>query len=126
MSETPSEGVAPRLSLTMRTSLFCEFRDRSGVLQAFEICEGQTTFGLLCNSLLRLPGVEFQNHDPQSWFRRPARFIYGDQLFEVSIPHGNIRVAPVELPHTSPAVAEILDHVRRNVLRSRAARYTVR
>ena len=115
-----------QLSLAIRTSLLCEFRNPSGLLQVFEVCYGQTTFGILCSALVRMPGVEFPGHDPQSWFRRPARFTFKGQDYEVSIPHENIRVAPVPVGPALIEMEELLDYIRHNVLRSRASRYTVR
>lgn len=114
------------LCLAVRTSLLCEFRNSGGVLQAFEVCHGQTTFGVLCSALARMPGVEFPDHNPHSWFRRPSRFTFRDQLYEVSIPHENIRVCPVNRGEALIEMEELLEYVRHNVLRSRASRYTVR
>jgi hypothetical protein len=110
----------------VRTSLLCEFRNSGGVLQAFEVCYGQTTFGALCGALSRMPGVEFLDHDPHAWFRRPSRFTFRGQLYEVGIPYENIRVGPVDLGQALIEMEEILEYVRHNVLRSRASRYTVR
>lgn len=114
------------LCLAVRTSLLSEFRNSGGVLQAFEVCHGQTTFGVLCSALARMPGVEFPDHNPHSWFRRPSRFTFRDQLYEVSIPHENIRVCPVNKGLALIEMEELLEYVRHNVLRSRASRYTVR
>jgi hypothetical protein len=114
------------LCLAVRTSLLSEFRNSGGVLQAFEVCHGQTTFGVLCSALSRMPGVEFRDHNPHSWFRRPSRFTFRDQLYEVSIPHENIRVCPVNKGLALIEMEELLEYVRHNVLRSRASRYTVR
>jgi hypothetical protein len=124
MSQT--HATETRLSLTIRTSLLCEFRNPSGLLQAFEVCHGQTTFGVLCGALLRMPGVEFVNHDPNAWFPRPAQFTFRGELYEVSIPFDNIRVAPVEIGKALIEMEELLEYVRHNVLRTRIARYTVR
>ncbi len=115
-----------RFCLAVRTSLLSEFRNSGGVLQAFEVCHGQTTFGVLCGALSRMPGVEFPDHNPHSWFRRPSRFTFRDQMYEVSIPHENIRVCPVNKGIALIEMEEILEYVRHNVLRSRASRYTVR
>lgn len=114
------------LCLAVRTSLLSEFRNSGGVLQAFEVCHGQTTFGVLCSALSRMPGIEFPDHNPHSWFRRPSRFTFRDQLYEVSIPHENIRVCPVNKGLALIEMEELLEYVRHNVLRSRASRYTVR
>jgi cell division septation protein DedD len=114
------------LCLAVRTSLLSEFRNSGGVLQAFEVCHGQTTFGVLCSALSRMPGVEFPDHNPHSWFRRPSRFTFRDQLYQVSIPHENIRVCPVNKGLALIEMEELLEYVRHNVLRSRASRYTVR
>jgi hypothetical protein len=115
-----------QLSLAIRTSLLCEFRNPSGLLQAFEVCFGQTTFGILCSALVRMPGVEFPGYDPPSWFPRPSRFTFKGQEYEVSIPHENIRIAPVPVGKALIEMEELLDFIRHNVLRSRASRYTVR
>jgi hypothetical protein len=122
---TPSDKPEP-LCLAVRTSLLSEFRNTGGVLQAFEVCHGQTTFGVLCEALSRMPGVEFPEHNPHTWFRRPSRFTFRDQLYEVSIPHENIRVCPVNKGLALIEMEELLEYVRHNVLRSRASRYTVR
>jgi len=124
-ASTPSDRPEP-LCLAVRTSLLSEFRNSSGVLQAFEVCHGQTTFGVLCEALSRMPGVEFPDHNPHSWFRRPSRFTFRDQHYEVSIPHENIRVCPVNKGLALIEMEELLEYVRHNVLRSRASRYTVR
>ena len=126
MSGSSNAIVERRLTLAIRTSLLCEFRNASGLLQAFEVCHGQATFGVLCSALARMPGVEFPDHDPQSWFRRPARFTFKGQLYEVSIPYDNIRVRPVAGDDGLIDMEELLEYVRHNVLRSRAPRYTVR
>jgi hypothetical protein len=122
---TSSDRPEP-LCLAVRTSLLSEFRNSGGVLQAFEVCHGQTTFGVLCSALSRMPGVEFPDHNPHSWFRRPSRFTFRDQTYEVSIPHENIRVCPINKGLALIEMEEILEYVRHNVLRSRASRYTVR
>lgn len=124
-SASSSDRPEP-LCLAVRTSLLSEFRNSSGVLQAFEVCHGQTTFGVLCEALSRMPGVEFPDHNPHSWFRRPSRFTFREQLYEVSIPHENIRVCPVNKGLALIEMEELLEYVRHNVLRSRASRYTVR
>jgi hypothetical protein len=124
-ASTPSDRPEP-LCLAVRTSLLSEFRNSGGVLQAFEVCHGQTTFGVLCGALARMPGVEFPDHNPHSWFARPSRFTFRDQLYEVGIPHENIRVCPVNKGLALIEMEELLEYVRHNVLRSRASRYTVR
>jgi hypothetical protein len=121
----PSDRPEP-LCLAVRTSLLSEFRNSGGVLQAFEVCHGQTTFGVLCGALSRMPGVEFADHNPHSWFVRPSRFTFRGQVYEVSIPHENIRVCPVNKGLALIEMEELLEYVRHNVLRSRASRYTVR
>jgi len=113
--------------LHIRTSLLCEFRSPAGLLQAIEVCPGQTSFGVLCNALTQMPGVEFPNHTAQAWFSRPARFTYKGRLYEVSIPFDNIRIAPVEVCDEGVfELEEVLEYVRHNVLRARVSRYTVR
>jgi hypothetical protein len=126
VSEPSNAVVERRLMLAVRTSLLCEFRDTSGLLQAFEVCHGQATFGSLCNALLGIPGVEFPDHDPQAWFRRPARFTFKGQLYEVSIPFDTIRVSPIGAEQALIDMEELLEFVRHNVLRKRTSRYTMR
>jgi len=126
MAAAASTDRPEPLSLAVRTSLLSEFRNSSGVLQAFEVCHGQTTFGVLCGALARMPGVEFPEHNPHSWFRRPSRFTFRDHLYEVSIPHENIRICPVNKGLALIEMEELLEYVRHNVVRSRASRYTVR
>jgi hypothetical protein len=122
----PTSDRPEPLCLAVRTSLLSEFRNSGGVLQAFEVCHGQTTFGVLCGALANMPGVEFPDHNSHSWFRRPSRFTFRGQLYEVSIPHENIRVCPVNQGEALIEMEELLEYVRHNVLRSRASRYTVR
>ena len=55
-----------------------------------------------------------------------SRFTFHGQLYEVSIPHENIRVCPVNLGVALIEMEEVLEFVRHNVLRTRASRYTVR
>jgi hypothetical protein len=127
MSTPTNVMTERRLMLHIRTSLLCEFRSPAGHLQAFEVCYGQTTFGVLCNALRDMPGVAFVNHSPQAWFTRPARFTFRGHLFEVSIPFENIRIAPVEvIDEGLPELDELLEYVRHNVLKPRASRYTIR
>ena len=115
-----------RMNLAVFTSLLSEFRNSSGVLQAFEVCHGRTTFGVLCSALFRMPGVVFPDHDPHSWFKRPSRFTFRDQMYEVSIPHQGIRVCPVTRGIALIEMEELLEYVRHNVLKARASRYTLR
>ncbi len=96
------------------------------MLQAFEVCYGQTTFGVLCDALSRMPGVEFPDHDPLKWFARPSRFTFQGELYQVCIPHENIRVCPVDFGKALIEMEELLEYVRHNVLRSRSSRYTIR
>ncbi len=126
MSDPQPSAVEPRLSLAVRTSLLSEFRNPSGQLQAFEVCNGQTSFGMLCSALSGMPGVEFADHDPQAWFARPSRFTFKGQLYEVSIPFDNICVCPVDAGQSLIDMEELLEYVRHDVLRSRESRYTVR
>lgn len=114
------------LSLAVRTSMLCEFRNTSGLLQAFEVCYGQTTFGVLCLALERMPGVEFIGHTAQSWFARPSQFTFKGELYEVSIPFDNIRIAPIDHGKALIEMEELLEYVRHNVLRARVSRYTLR
>jgi hypothetical protein len=125
-SSSPSSDRPEPLSLAVRTSLLSEFRNSGGVLQAFEVYRGQTTFGVLCGALANMPGVQFPDHNPRSWFRRPSRFTFHDQLYEVSLPHDSIRICPVQKGLAFIEMEELLEYVRHNVLRSRASRYTVR
>ena len=126
MSQPQPAVMAPRLSLALRTSLLCEFRSHSGVLQAFDVCYGQTTFGALCGALMLMPGVEFPGHVPLAWFARPSRFTFKGQRYEVGIPYDNIRVCPVDAGVSLIEMEELLEFVRHNVLRTRVSRYTLR
>ena len=79
-----------------------------------------------CNTLSRMPGVEFPGHDPLDWFKRPSRFTFRGELYEVSIPYDNIRVCPVDLGKPVIEMEELLEYVRHNVLKQKVARYTIR
>src|SRR5262245_27554264 len=87
--------LSKRLTLALRTSLLCEFRDPFGRLQAFEVCRGQTTFGVFCQALSTMPGVEFPYHRQGDFFQRPSRFTFRGQMYEASIPDENIHVCPI-------------------------------
>ena len=122
-AETPSRRRAERLWLAVLTSSLSEFRDSGGRLQAFELSRGQTSFGILCDALSRMPGIAFPDHQADSWYRRPSRFTFRDTLYEVGVSHGNLSVVPVE---PGPAIAEmdeILEYVRANVLKSAKSRF---
>ena len=111
-----------RRGLAVRTSVLCEFRDSGGRLQAFEVCS-QAPFGVLCEALSRMSGVEFHGHAPTAWFRRPSRFSFRGQLYEISIPHQHICVAPVNGGEAVVEMEELLDYVRRNVLKAQKSQY---
>jgi hypothetical protein len=114
------------LSLALRTSVLCEFRDTNGLLQAFEVCYGQTTFGVLCSALGRMSGLEFVERQVRGWFKRPSRFTFKGELYEASIPYDNIRIAPVDHGKALIEMEELLEYVRHNVLRTPTSRYTLR
>jgi len=119
----PTAAPRPeRLNLAVRTSLICEYRDSGGYLQAFEVCRG-ASFGTLCAALCRMPGLVFADHQPGSWRRPPSRFSFRGQVYEVGLPHENLRVVPVNQGEAVPEMQELLEYVRVNVLKSQSSQY---
>jgi hypothetical protein len=123
----PDAGAVPArrpepLCLVVRTSLLCEFRDSGGHLQAFEVCS-QASFGSLCAALSHMPGLVFPDQPARAWFRRPSRFSFREQVYEVDVPYGNIRVAPVNQGEAVPEMEELLEYVRLNVLKGSKSAY---
>lgn len=82
--------------LSMRTSMVSEFRDASGTLGAFELNQRFTGVGALCTALARLPGIHFEEARSSFWSQGPNRFTFKGRLYEVSAPHGDVRIAPAE------------------------------
>jgi hypothetical protein len=86
-----------RFRLSLRTSLISEFRDASGALCAFELSQRYTSVGALCAALARLPGIHFEERRVSVWSQQiPNRFTFKGRLYEVSAPHEDVRIAPVE------------------------------
>jgi hypothetical protein len=102
-SQSPSDLAADRilssgngLKLAVRTSMMSEFRDAAGTLGAFELSHHFTTAGALRTALSQLPGVQFDTEAASLWSAVRNRFTYKSIVYEISIPFGDIRVAPAE------------------------------
>ena len=97
-----------RLRLRVRTSMRSEFRDESGALGLFELSHQFTSLGALCTALGRLSGVRFDTARTSLWSAGSTRFTFKGRLYEVSTPHQDVRVAPVEAGAVYPETEELL------------------
>ena len=102
MSSRPPDTVADRilgansdLRLSVRTSMLSEFRNPGGALGAFELSHRFTGVGALRTALAQLPGVEFTEEPTSLWSTRQNRFTYKGRLFEITVPHEDVRISPV-------------------------------
>ena len=108
-----------RIFLSVCTSMLNEFRNSAGQLRAFEVRREYTSFGVLCTSLAKCHGVQFQGIKGAMWHPRPARFVFRGHSFQVAIPFADVWVGPIEPGDTHSALKELLDFVKYNVLRHR-------
>lgn len=97
-----------RLRLRVRTSMRSEFRDESGALGLFELSHQFTSVGALCTALARLQGVRFDDGASSLWSSAPTRFTFKGRFYEVSTPHQDVRIAPVEAGAVYPETEELL------------------
>ena len=91
-----ASGLDSRFHLTMRTSMLSEYRDAAGGLGAVEFSHEFTSMGAMRNALARIPGVEFELHGDSVWSAGRIRFKFKDRLYELSVPHQDVRMAPAE------------------------------
>jgi hypothetical protein len=110
-------ATGERLSLTVRTSLLNEYRNSAGQLRAFEVRRGYTSFGGLCSALAKIPGVMFEGLSASSWYPRPATFTFRGHRFQVAIAFTDYWVGPTQIGEQHVALKELLDFVKREVLR---------
>jgi hypothetical protein len=96
--------------------MLSEFRDSRGALRAFEVGHQFTTFSAFCGALAQMPGVRFENGPKSLWSPRSGRFTFKGYTYEVSIPHSDPRVAPMEPGTALPATEEILAFVKQSLL----------
>jgi hypothetical protein len=76
--------------------MLSEFRDASGALGALEVNQHFTSIGALCTALARLAGVQFEGARTSLWSTGPTRFTFKGRVYQVSAPHEDVRIAPVE------------------------------
>src|SRR5690349_3073507 len=107
--------VGERLVLAVRTTRFSEFRSPEGALLLFEIASRCTSFGRLCTRLAQLPGVAFADAVRPVKYNGPARFSYKGTEYEVSVPHADYRIGPVDLASPPAHTDEVLTYVREHV-----------
>jgi hypothetical protein len=107
--------VGERLVLAVRTTRFSEFRSPEGALLLFEIASRCTSFGRLCTKLAQMPGVAFADASHPVKYSGPARFHYKGTEYEVSIPHTDYRVGPVDLGSAPANTDELLTYVKEHV-----------
>ena len=101
-----------RLSLTLRTSLISEFRNRPGALVMFDIAGSRLTFGPLCALLARLPGVEFADLRIPARFDGPTRFRFKGHDYEVTVAHLDYRITAVDPAAAASATDELVAYVK--------------
>jgi len=114
-------ATGERVSLSIRTSMLSEYRNDAGRLRAFEVSSTFTSFGVLCSTLSKCYGVEFQGVSGLRWYPRPAKFTFRGLPFQVAIPFSDYWVGPLETGDAHSAMMELLDYVKHNVLRHRFA-----
>jgi hypothetical protein len=76
--------------------MLSEYRDAAGGLGAVEFSHEFTSAGSMRNALARIPGVEFELHGDSAWAIGRTRFKFKDRLYEISVPHQDVRIAPAE------------------------------
>lgn len=94
--------------LVRRTSIVSEYRDADGALGMFELNQRFTGVGALCTSLAHLPGVHFEEARGCFWLQGPNRFTFKGRCYEVTAPHDDVRIAPVEAGAAYPETDELL------------------
>jgi hypothetical protein len=96
--------------------MMSEYRDAAGTLGAFELSHHFTTAGALRTALSQLPGIQFNNGPTTLWAASRNRFTYKGILFEISIPFGDIRVAPAEAGAVHRETEELFRMLAENLL----------
>jgi hypothetical protein len=97
-----------RLRLSLRTSMFSQFRDAAGALGAFELSHRFTTSGALRTVLSQLPGIQFDSPPASLWSVAPNRFIFKNREYEISTPFEDIRIGPAVAGAIYPETEELL------------------
>ena len=122
-SQSPPGGLASRLQaaesglrLSVRTSMFSEFRDAVGTLGAFELSHRFTTAGALRTALGQMPGVLFDDPPASFWSTARSRFTFKNRVYEISVPFADIRVAPAEAGAVYRETEELLRMLAETVL----------
>lgn len=123
-------GLDQRFRLSMRTSMLSEYRDASGALGAFELSHQFTSLGAVSAALAKLPGVHFDAPGGSLWSSGTKRFTFKSREYDLSVPHADVRVAPVEPGATYRETEELLRLVTENLIprwqtRARARFYRV-
>jgi hypothetical protein len=88
--------------------MLSEYRDAAGGLAAVEFSHQFTSMGAMRNALARIPGVEFELHGDSPWIVGRTRFKFKDRLYELSVPHRDVRIAPAEWGAVYSETDEIL------------------
>ena len=107
--------IGARLVLAMRSSRLSEYRSPEGALLVFEIGSQCTNFGLLCTKLGQMPGVEFPDNAQPARYAGPARFRYKNTDYEISIPHQDYRIGPIDLSVAPEFIEELMEYVKEKV-----------
>lgn len=105
--------------------MLSEYRDTAGGLGAVEFSHQYTTAGAMRNALARIPGVEFELHGDSAWSGQ-THFKFKDRLYEISVPHQDVRIAPAERGAVYHETEELLRLLTQSLLpkwQSRRARF---
>jgi hypothetical protein len=116
VSSDSALGLDSRFRLTMRTSMLSEYRNAEGGLGAIEFSHEFTSMGALRNALARIPGVEFELNGDSVWASGRTPFKFKDRLYEISVPHQDVRIAPVERGAAYRETDELLRLLMQNLL----------
>lgn len=96
--------------------MLSEYRDAAGGLGAIEFSHEFTTIGAMRNALARIPGVEFELNGDSVWASGRTPFKFKDRLYEISVPHQDVRIAPAEWGAIYRETDELLLLITQSVL----------
>lgn len=123
-TETLLQSITGGLRLTLHTSMLSVYSDSQGAVGLFEFGSQFTTRGALCALLKQLPGVRFEESSASLWSPSGDHFTFKDRVYLVSVPYGDVRVAPAETGAVYPETSELLRMLREQLLPRWQARQT--
>jgi hypothetical protein len=96
--------------------MLSEYRDAAGGLGAIEFSHHFTSLGAMRNALAQIPGVEFELNGESAWAVGRTPFKFKDRLYEISVPHQDVRIAPAEWGAAYRETDELLRLLMQNLL----------